>query len=97
MAGAATVFIVSDIAKNIVHCLMDLAANGHNRRLGQVSSADLERGQRRGTRRHGVFDKGVYVALNCLANDILLFLLPNSCDTDKLSSRANSALIQVKV
>jgi hypothetical protein len=65
MAGAATVFIVSDIAKNIAHCLMDLAANGHNRRLGQVSSADLERGQRRGTRRHGVFDKGVYVVLNC--------------------------------
>jgi hypothetical protein len=32
-----------------------------------------------------------------LANDILLFLLPNSGDTDKLSSRANSALIQVKV
>jgi hypothetical protein len=32
-----------------------------------------------------------------LANDILLFLLPNSSDTDKLSSRANSALIQVKV
>ena len=47
-------------------CLMDLAANGYNRRLGQVSSTDLERGQRRGTRRQGVFDKGVYVVLNCL-------------------------------
>jgi hypothetical protein len=48
------------------HCLMDLAANGSHHRLDQVSSADLERGQRRGTRRDGVFDKGVYVVLYCL-------------------------------
>jgi hypothetical protein len=42
----------------------ELSANGRNRRLGQLLSADLERGQRRGTRRHGVFDKDVYVAFN---------------------------------
>src|SRR5664279_5939064 len=32
-----------------------------------------------------------------LANGILHFLLSNSSDADKLSSRANAALIQVKV
>jgi hypothetical protein len=47
-------------------CLMDLAENSPYHRLGQVSSADLERGQRRETRRYGVFDKGVNVVLNCL-------------------------------